>query len=124
MTDFPVLSYGCCLFPLHPLYIPRSTSGGGGATAKGYTLEMFVFAIPDSNPISTQEMEIGCSCWRPRGSTFPFINFLKRIFFSTNYHFLQAHCSISCPGNILVRGCSFSCPYIVDQCRLHVSRRQ
>ena len=53
MTDFPTLSYGCCLFPLHPLYIPRRTSGGvrggGGELKKGYTL---VFAIPDIHPIS------------------------------------------------------------------------
>ena len=44
----------------------------GGGLKKVYTLEMFVFAIPDIHPISTQEMEIGCSCWRPRSSTFPF----------------------------------------------------
>ena len=51
MTDFPTLSYGCCLFPLHPLYIPRSTSRGvgKGGMKKGYTL---VFAIPDIHPIS------------------------------------------------------------------------
>ena len=46
--------------------------GGEGGLKKGYTLEMFVFAIPDIHPISTQEMEIGCRCLRPHASTFPF----------------------------------------------------
>lgn len=51
-------SAGCCLFHLHPLYVPQSTSGrggggggGSGGLQKGYTPEMFVFAIPDINPI-------------------------------------------------------------------------